>query len=302
MISTVIRRGSILGGTAAIAAATAALSSPVSSTAEISSGTSTSEHLTASEWRSLKLIHKEYLTKGERPTMLFRFALPEGQPSFPVTNCLLARLPVGKPKEDGSRGFVMRPYTPVSAPDAQYLELAIKIYGDGKLTPHLSDIKVNDVVDFKGPLPKLDITEATKKSSIGMVAGGTGITPMLQLATELLRQGYTRPISLIYANVSSKDIMLKDHVEKLVAEHSNFKVYYVVDKADKSWKGGVGYVTKDMIEDNMPRPGGNALVAVCGPPGMMRVVSGEKVSPKEQGPVEGILKRLGYVENEVYKF
>jgi cytochrome-b5 reductase len=260
--------------------------------------------LDPNEWRPLKLIHKEKLTSGERPTHLLRFELPQSHPPLPVASCVLTRLPVGKEKEDGTRAFVIRPYTPVSAPNAPVLDLALKIYSDGKLTPHLVKLNVGDSLDVKGPMPKLPLSEAAKKSAIGLVAGGTGITPMLQLATELLKSGYKGQVSLIYANVSPSDVMLKGTVDELAANHKNFKVLYLVDKAEPSagWKGGIGYVTAAHVKELMPHPGAGGLVAVCGPPGMMKVVSGEKVSPKDQGPLTGILKGAGYKEEEVYKF
>lgn len=138
-----------------------------------------------------------------------------------------------------------------------------------------------------------------------MVAGGTGITPMLQLAEELLRTGYSGKISLIYANVSPAEIMLKDVVDALAAKHQNFSVYYLVDKAaeKENWKGGVGYVTPDMLKAHLPAASAkDSLVLVCGPPGMMKVVSGEKVSPKDQGPVAGMLASLHYTAEQVVKF
>jgi hypothetical protein len=43
-------------------------------------------------------------------------------------------------------------------------------------------------------------------------------------------------------------------------------------------------------------------VFVCGPPGMMELISGNKKSPKDQGELKGILKELGYSPEQVYKF
>jgi cytochrome-b5 reductase len=79
----------------------------------------------------------------------------------------------------------------------------------------------------------------------------------------------------------------------------------VVDKAKWGgvfWKGGVGYLTKDMVAAHMPAPAANNLVMVCGPPGMMKAVCGDKVSPSDQGEVTGLLKELGYSKDMVYKF
>jgi NAD(P)H-flavin reductase len=69
------------------------------------------------------------------------------------------------------------------------------------------------------------------------------------------------------------------------------QVYYVVDKASsKGWKGGVGYITQDTLRQHMPAPGDKSLVLVCGPPPMMKAISGDKSPDKSQGPLEGMLK------------
>lgn len=302
MLASVARqfrpRAAFLGGGAAIAAAAAAVAA---STAQAAAPAAAP--LSPAEWRPLKLLHREQLTAGDRPTYLLRFELPAGQPPLPVASCLLTRLPVGDVKEDGTRAWVLRPYTPVSAPDAPTLDLALKVYGDGKLTPALAGLQPGAVLDFKGPLPKIPLAELEAKQAVGMVAGGTGITPMLQIADEMLRRGYPGKISMVYANVSPADIMLKDRVDALQKAHpANFSVHYLVDRAAPGWTGGVGYVTAEVLRERLPAPGPGAMVLVCGPPGMMKAVSGEKVSPKDQGPLAGLLKGLGYTDVGVYKF
>lgn len=57
-----------------------------------------------------------------------------------------------------------------------------------------------------------------------------------------------------------------------------------------------------MVQRHMPAPGPASLVMVCGPPGMMAAVSGDKAPDKSQGALSGILKGLGYDETSVYKF
>lgn len=273
-----------------------------------SSTQSEPEEMKPDAWVPLTLTSKHELTRGDRPTLLFRFDLSATQPSLPVSSCLLVRAPVGEEKDDGTRAMVMRPYTPISHPDSKHLDLAIKIYEDGKIGQYLArDMHIGDVLEFKGPIIKYDVAKAReKKSGIGMIAGGTGITPMLQMAEELLRTGYTPPIKLVYCNQTPGDIMLKPRLDALQDKYANFSVHYMVDMVPKgtSWSGGTGYVTKDVLSMWMPSAAhkDDALVLVCGPPPMMHAVSGKKVSPKEQGPVEGILKDMGYNESQVFKF
>jgi len=67
-------------------------------------------------------------------------------------------------------------------------------------------------------------------------------------------------------------------------------VYYTVDKIGEgkgdSWKGGIGYVTREMASEHIHPPSDDNLVLVCGPPPMYKALSGEKKSPKDQGRLQ----------------
>lgn len=262
--------------------------------------------LNPNEWRDLKLVAKEKLTHN---SYHLRFELPGGATAnLPVASCLLTKAALQGPGDDKPK-VIIRPYTPVSAPDAAgHLDLVIKSYPTGKMSKHLGEMKVGESVAFKGPIPKYPYTPNAKKE-IGMVAGGTGITPMLQVADHILDNPSDKTkVSLVFANVSEGDILLKDKIDAMAAKHPDrFKVYYLVDKPNWGgifWKGGVGYVTRDVLAAHMPPAslGAGALVMVCGPPGMMNAVSGDKAQDKSQGELIGLLKAMGYSAEQVYKF
>lgn len=264
--------------------------------------------LDPNEWRSLKLVHKEVLTpRSSNPTVLFRFEFPDAkQPAgLPVASCLLTRAPIGSIKDDGTQTMVIRPYTPISRPyELGHLDLAIKVYPAGKMSQHLNSLRLGDTLDMKGPLMKLPLEKIAQKASIGMIAGGSGLTPMLQVAEEVIRQGLPLRMSLIFANVSEKDIIAKQRLDGLAhAFPDQFSIFYVVDKVgSKDWAGGVGYLTPDLLRAHIPPPGPDTLVLVCGPPGMMKFVSGDKAPDKSQGELSGLLKQLGYSPDQVFKF
>lgn len=71
----------------------------------------------------------------------------------------------------------------------------------------------------------------------------------------------------------------------------------------RDWPGATGNINKDLLKTVLPEPKEeNIKVFVCGPPGMMKAISGDKKSPKEQGELTGQLKELGYDAEQVYKF
>lgn len=257
--------------------------------------------LSQSEWKTLTL--KEKLTMTHN-TKLLRFALPSSEHTMggSVAYCLSIAF---KDKDGKIKG---KPYTPVTKSDQKgTVDFCIKEYPApyGVVSRHMCDLQPGDSVMFKGPWAKYAYAPNSKRA-IGMVAGGTGLTPMLQIAREILENpDDMTEVSLIFANVSEDDIMLRDTLDALQFRHPNFKVHYVVNKATSAnWTGGTGYVSVDMIKRYLPSPNTNSMVLVCGPGGMVKHVSGPKVKEGNswvQGPVAGLLGKLGYSENEVYK-
>lgn len=99
-----------------------------------------------------------------------------------------------------------------------------------------------------------------------MIAGGTGITPMLQIIRAALKNPLdSTKLSLIYANVNVDDILLRAELNELAEKHAHrFKVYYVLNNPPPQWKGGVGFVTKGQIEQHLPPSDHNIKILLCG--------------------------------------
>jgi len=201
---------------------------------------------------------------------------------------------------------VVRPYTPITTEDTVgYFELLIKVYPEGNMSKYIDSLKRGDSLDFKGPIPKIPYT-ANMKKEIGMLAGGTGITPMYQVLLKILNNPADKTkVSLVFCNKTVDDILLKNELDSLAAKHPNrLKVYYMVDTAPAKggWNGGVGFIAAKVIKERIAGPSGDNMVFVCGPPGFYNVVSGGKTPDYQQGPLTGLLKELGYTESQVFKF
>jgi len=233
-------------------------------------------------------------------TKIFRFALPDNKTlGLPVASCIMIKVPNGD--KDGKD--LARPYTPITL-DSQkgYFEMMIKVYPNGIASNYIFNLKKGDKLEVKGPFAKIQYKSNMKKN-IGMIAGGTGVTPMLQVIREILRNPEDKTnVKLVFANIAEEDILLKKELDELQQKHKNFKVFYVLEKPPKDWKQGVGYVTSNIIKEQLPKPDADNLILVCGPPPMMEVISGTKnMKDYSQGELKGMLKSLGYTPDQVYK-
>ncbi|KAF9889940.1 NADH-cytochrome b5 reductase [Aspergillus nanangensis] len=249
-------------------------------------------------WVDLKLSEVEVLSHNTK-RLRFEFPDKESVSGLNVASALLTKF-----KPEGGK-VVLRPYTPTSDESQPgYLDLVVKVYPNGPMSEHLHAMNVDQRIAFKGPLPKYP-WEANKHDHICLIAGGTGITPMYQLARQIFSNPEDKTkVTLVFGNVSEQDILLKKELEELENTHPRrFKAFYVLDNPPKEWTGGKGFVSKELLKTVLPEPKEeNIKIFVCGPPGMYKAISGAKVSPKDQGELTGILKELGYNQDQVYKF
>ena len=236
----------------------------------------------------LPLIEKEEISHDTRK---YRFGLPSKEH--------ILGLPVGQHIHLSAQingELVIRSYTPVSSDDDKgFVDLVVKVYrknvhpkfpDGGKMTQYLDEMKLGDTIAFRGPSGKLqylgngkfsikklrkDPPQIVNVKKVNMIAGGSGITPMLQLVNEILkRSGDDTQLALLYANQSEQDILLRDDLDVLAAKHQDkFKVWYTVDRASETWKYSVGFVSDKMIQDNLFSPSTNTITVMCGPPPMI---------------------------------
>lgn len=158
---------------------------------------------------------------------------------------------------DGSHKEIVRSYTPISGDEQPgFFDLLIKSYPTGNISRHLASLAVTQTIRVRGP--KGAFTYAPNMvRHFGMIAGGTGITPMLQVIKAIIRgraAGDRTEVDLIFANVTEKDILLKEDLDALAAEDKGFRVHYVLDKPPADWTGGVGYVTSEMVSVGVVYP------------------------------------------------
>ena len=173
--------------------------------------------LNPKDWTSLKL---KDVQRYNHNSAIYTFALPDANAflNLPVSSCIMLRYKGADGKD------VQRPYTPIDTHRKGEVVLLIKSYDKGNMSKHVAELKPGDTLDFKGPMPKLKY-EANKYKRIGMLAGGTGITPMLQVLEEIANNPKDKTQThLVFANVSGQDILMKETLDAIAAEHSNIKV------------------------------------------------------------------------------
>ncbi|RLN66331.1 hypothetical protein BBJ29_002605 [Phytophthora kernoviae] len=157
----------------------------------------------------------------------------------------------------------------------------------GKMSQYLEHLAIGDTIEVSGPKGKLSymgkgeihikhrprdvVPEIRKAKKIGMIAGGTGITPMLQVVRRALQDPEDKTeFYLLFANQSEGDILCREEIEAMSAAHDNVHFWYTVDRAEKNWQYSVGFVSADMMKKHLPAAASDVQIFMCGPPPMLK--------------------------------
>ena len=203
----------------------------------------------------------------------------------------------GKTKPDE----VVRSYTPISSDNTPgHFDLLIKSYPTGNISKYVAGLRIGETMKVKGPKGAM-VYQPNMVRRFGMIAGGTGITPMLQIIRAIVRgraAGDKTEVDLIFANVNKEDILLKEDLDALVKEDPGLRIYYVLNNPPEGWDGGVGFVTAEMIKERLPPPADDIKILVCGPPPM---VSAMKKACESLGYTPGS-RPLSKLHDQIFYF
>lgn len=153
----------------------------------------------------VKILSANYVTHNVRHFVIEK---PEGFTYIPGQ---AADVSINKPGLEEE----LRPFTFTSLIDADHLEFVIKIYkGHNGVTEKLGGLEPGDelilhevfgAINYKGP---------------GIfIAGGAGITPFLAILRSIQKTGDLDKCTLLFANRTEDDIILKDELKQMLNSH-----------------------------------------------------------------------------------
>lgn len=258
---------------------------------------------------ALKLIERHDVSDT---SSVLRFELKDTTKPLNLSTCacILAKAELDVIKSDSgnikTKESVIRPYTPISTNKLMgSFDLLVKNYGvNGIMSKHLCTMPIGESVEFKHISFNVKIQAPFAQKQIGMIVGGTGITPMIQALHAILGDDAACNVHMLYGSRNSQDILGKEMLDKWEKEYPNkLSVTHVLsheDETNTEWTGQQGFITKDLIETHFPSPDGgkDVMIFVCGPPVMYDVFCGSR----SESELSGVLKQMGYSTEQVFKF
>ena len=157
-----------------------------------------------------------------------------------------------------------RAYSIASSPlNKEYLEIGFDKVGP--FTTKLFAVKEGDLLKFKGPYGKFYFNEDMKNSLV-LIAGGTGITPLMGIIRYCNDKKLSNKVKFIYSVKTTQDIIYKEELEKIKNQNNNFDYAVTVTRpnSEHNWKGRTGRIDLDLLKQNIEDVE-NSIYFLCGP-------------------------------------
>jgi ferredoxin-NADP reductase len=180
--------------------------------------------------------------------------------------------------EDGYRAE--RAYSIASSPDGGRIELAVERLEDGEVSPYLAgELRPGDQLELRGPVGGYFVWEPGRGGPLLLVAGGSGVAPLMAMVRYRAATGREVPARLLYSSRTVEDVIFRGELERLATAGDGLAVTHALTRAQPpGWTGYARRIDAVMLEEVGWRPGERPLVYVCGPTRLVEAVAGQLVA------------------------
>jgi len=192
-----------------------------------------------------------------------------------------------------------RSYSIASAPDGSgHVAITVERIEDGEVSPYLSDVLVEgDQLELRGPIGGYFVWSPDLGGPLLLVAGGSGICPLMAMLRLRVAQGSRVPTRLLYSSRSLEDVIYRQELDALVARADGLQVFHTLTRAQpEGWTGYTRRIDHDMLAEVAFEAAQEPLNMVCGPTPLVEAVattlvglahSPDRVKTERFGPTGG---------------
>jgi NAD(P)H-flavin reductase/ferredoxin len=162
-----------------------------------------------------------------------------------------------------------RAYSMSNAPsNTSQIELLVKYIPDGRFSNFMADdLSVGNLLRVRGPFGQFKLSEGF--APIVMVAGGSGMAPILSMLRSLADHQSEREVVFYYGARTKNDLFCESEISEAAAGLTSFTFIPALSEPgpDCDWKGETGLVTAVLDQRSHTLRGSEAYL--CGPPSMI---------------------------------
>ena len=176
--------------------------------------------------------------------------------------------------EDGYS--VQRSYSIASAATTDGdIEITVERIADGEVSPFLHDtVVVGDRIELRGPIGGYFVWEPAIGGPLLLVAGGSGVVPLMAIIRERQRAGSGTPTRLLFSSRHYDEIIYRDELEDVERAGDGLEVIHTLTRSQPpDWTGYGRRIDDRMLTDVLEPFGAGARAYICGPTALVETAA-----------------------------
>jgi ferredoxin-NADP reductase len=169
-----------------------------------------------------------------------------------------------------------RSYSIASPPDiGNRIAVTVERIDDGEVSPFLTgEVQVGDKLEFRGPIGGYFVWDVAVGGPLFLVAGGSGICPLMAMLRHRAAQTSVVPTRLLYSARSLEDVIYREELDRLAAAGNGLDVHRTLTRAQPpDWSGYRRRVDREMLDEVAWPPWEHPLTFICGPTPLVESVA-----------------------------
>jgi ferredoxin-NADP reductase len=137
----------------------------------------------------------------------------------------------------------------------------------GEVSPYLtSDIRPGDKLELRGPIGGYFVWTAAVGGPLFLVAGGSGIAPLMAMLRHRAAAKSKTPALLLYSSRTFEDIIYRRELDQMAARNDGLTVVYTLTRRHPpGWTGGARRIDRSMLESVGVPANARPKIFICGP-------------------------------------
>lgn len=176
--------------------------------------------------------------------------------------------------EDGYS--VERSYSIASEPErGTEVDITVERIDGGEVSPFLHEVVVpGDRLEVRGPIGGYFVWEAALGGPLLLVAGGSGVVPLMAMVRHRASAGSRIPTRLLFSSKGPDEIIYRDELDRLAAAGDGFEVIHTLTRRQPDgWTGYGRRIDEPMLAEVLAPLGQGARAYACGPTALVEVVA-----------------------------